>query len=333
MLIFLTYIALLSQIPPVDFGDYSTVPNFPSQKAAQYFLSDADAAEIEKHSGELLKTNFKNPLIEIEYGGFHIEDLEKRKEDWLRERKSHVSNIQIDTLLTKRRLSALLVDSSDKQFGVTYVAYILSEAPSSYSLVRVFFPIGVKPENALKSADGLLQHLYDPKKKIKTRFLNPYFPDHNFFAHDTIHSQASVRHYSDDKYSFMNIRQHLKSQNIEGVEKYFDHKARRRLSFKTPQSIEVPSKGKIRYDLLIEYFIYLDWYKKENPNEKGELTRLIVTVLGYKGDVAYFFGECIDDPKFNIATSPQPKEWLQKAISTYGSQRSPEYIKWQKHSR
>ena len=52
---------------------------------------------------------------------------------------------------------------------------------------------------------------------------------------------------------------------------------------------------------LLEYFVYLESYKKYHPNERGELTRTIITIFGYKGKIVYYFAECMDDPKFNIS--------------------------------
>ncbi|MBX3722995.1 MAG: hypothetical protein KF713_14230, partial [Turneriella sp.] len=79
---------------------------------------------------------------------------------------------------------------------------------------------------------------------------------------------------------------------------------------------------------LLEYFVYLESYKKYHPNERGELTRTIITIFGYKGKIVYYFAECMDDPKFNIREKPDAKDWLNEAFANYASQRSPEYLNW-----
>ncbi|MBX3724125.1 MAG: hypothetical protein KF713_19920, partial [Turneriella sp.] len=233
---------------PQDIAEYKFVPNFPNRRVASYFVSEIDLKAIELNAGVTEKTKFAMPLVEVEYGSFHIDDLEQRRKDWLSKAEPHVSEIKISTLLGKLRLSALLRSKDDPQFKVTYVAYILYEAPKLYSLVRVFFPIDDGSAVTEQKSEKILTQLFDPSQRTQTYILKPVFPDSNFFSFDITHSQQAIHHYSNDIHSFENIKKHLISDDIAKIDQYFESKARRNLSYLKPQKITLGKAGSIHYD-------------------------------------------------------------------------------------
>lgn len=311
-------------------GEYKSVPNFPAREIAQYVVSEADIKEIEKNSGDLEITTFQKPLISFSSMGYHIDNLEERKVLWQSEVKDAISDVQIDEIAGKRRLSAIIRIKDDKHFKSYYAAYLTSTPPKLYSLLRIYFPVEMDNKSISKFANAFILHIYNPKTSLETQFLKPIFPDDAFFANDVPYSSDSIRNYGNDKYTFDSLLKHIKSDSIGQIDSYFEHKARSRLSYLKPQRIQISAETQKSYDFLLIYFVYLNWDKKGIPGQKGDLTRLIVTIFGYKDQIIHTIIDSIDDKKYNLNNDAFAKSWHQNRSGDYLLQRSPQFQKWTK---